>query len=270
LNVAFILEAGGVRPAYEESPLPERLSERVIAVNPAYGVSKWVGERMVQQTSAHCRGELRASISRPALITWASDTGWANEGDWLTSVLLSCLRMGCSIGPPEVGPPSWTRVTPVSARGLDLVPVDFVARAIGRLGALTWGGALPPPTRPSDPGQVPTFHVSNTCPGERGLVTLPYLMDLLEAAHLDLAPTAEMAPLPLSEWKLRAEVAQAPVAPLLPMLERMSYAFARPQSGWFRSAMAARDGEPAVDCPPVDEELMRAFVRRALLTMREE
>lgn len=269
LNVAFILEASGARPAYEESPLPGRLSNRVIAANPAYAVSKWVGERMIQRTYAHCRGQWRASISRPALITWASDTGWANDSDWLTSVLLSCVRMGCAIGLPEVGPPSWTRVTEVSARGLDLVPVDFVARSVGRLGRLTESGALPPPTRPSDPDHVPTFHVSNTCPGERGLVTLPYLMDLLAAACLDFEPSPALAVLPQAEWMLRAEVEQAPVAPLLPMLERMSYAFARPQSAWFRSAMAERDGEPAVDCPPVDRGLVEAFVRRALPTRRE-
>jgi len=264
LNVAFILEACGVRPACEESPLPGRLADRVIAANPPYGVSKWVGERMVQRTHAHCRGEWRASISRPALITWATDTGWANDSDWLTSVLLSCLRMGCAIAPPEVGSPSWTRVTPASARGLDLVPVDFVARAVGRLGRLTLDGALPPPTRPSDSGHAPTFHVSNTTPGEKGLVTLPYLMDLLAAAHLDVAPSSPLRVLPQPEWMLRAEVERAPVAPLLPMLERMSFAFARPQSARFCAAMAPRDGEPALECPPVDERLVGAFVRRAL------
>jgi hypothetical protein len=171
--------------------------------------------------------------------------------------------MGCTIGPPEVGPPSWTRVTPVSARGLDLVPVDFVARAVGRLGRLTRDGDLPQPLRPCEPGRVPTFHVSNTCQGEGGLVTLPYLMDLLAAAHLELAPWSALGVLPQPDWMLRAEVERAPAAPLLPMLERMSYSLAKPRSDWFRRAMEERAGEPAVGCPPVDRRLMETFVRRA-------
>jgi hypothetical protein len=63
---------------------------------------------------------------------------------------------------------------------------------------------------------------------------------------------------------LRAEVERAPAAPLLPMLERMSYALAKPRSDWFRRAVEERGGEPVVDCPPVDRRLMEAFVRRAL------
>ncbi len=258
LNVTWIVGQSSGRRVYEESPLPRRLSERIAAANPGYAVSKWVGERMLQELFSHCGGALRASVSRPALITWSQATGYANASDWLTRVLASCLRMRRAIGPDEVGVPRWAPETPVSARGLDMVPVDFAARAVARLGELTHSSTLPAPSRPAG-DQVPTFQVSNIAPAQSGLVTLPHLMDMLAAADLRYSGLTEVIEyVPFSEWLSLAETAAEPlpVLPVLAQLRRMSTFFERSETSRFAGVVAGLPG----GCPPFDQALVDTFV----------
>ncbi len=262
LNVALLLRQISGRRVTEDTPLPERLSPRVVASNPDYGVSKWLCERMIQRLFARSRGAFRVSISRPALITWSQATGHANRGDWLSRVLSSCLSLRRAIGTGEVGALRWVPETPVSARGLDMVPVDFVARALGRLGELTHASALAGSDVP--PSQVPTFHVSNTAPGESGLITLPHLMDMLVAADLSYGESPRsMAFVPFAEWLQQAEIEGAAVQPILHQVKQMSPMLERTEASRFTAAMAGPE-EFGEACPAVDQALVETYVRTEL------
>lgn len=259
LNVVLVLEQCGVRPAFEESAVPDRLPPAVAAGNLGYALSKWASERMIQQAFERSGGALRVSISRPATLSWSAATGFANEDDWLTRMLHSCLLMRAAIGDAEAGVPTWRPLTERSAHGLDLVPVDFAARAVAALGTLTRERALPPPTRAQGEGQVPVFHISNTTPGERGLVTRHHLMDLLVAADLrvgDAGPVMEY--LPIADWTLRAEAEAAPIVPILESFKRMAPMRPRTQSHRFQAAVEAA----GIASPAVDGSLLGVFVRR--------
>ncbi len=260
LNVAYLLEMCGARPVVEDTPLPATLPPDVVARSLGYAVSKWVGERMVQGLFAASSGELQMSISRPALITWSTITGFANQGDWFTRVLRSCLEMNRVIGPPEAGVPRWTPWTSTTVGGLDLVPVDYVARAVRRLGELTRSSALP---SGRDRDRAPTFHISNLAPDERGLVTVERLMDMVVSADLATGgPAAAMRPLPLEDWLLEVEARGAPALPILDMLRRMNPTRPRTRADSFAAAMAVPTGSGAVECPGFDQELVDLFVRR--------
>ena len=261
LNVAYLLAMCGVRPVLEDSPLPDDLTPDIVARSLGYAVSKWVGERMVHGMFAAAAGGLRLSISRPALITWSTRTGFANESDWFTRVLRSCLEMRRVIAASEAGVPRFTPRTPTTVGGLDLVPVDFVARAVRRLGELTLAGTLPPTT---DSGRAPTFHISNLAPDERGLVTVERLMAMLVAADLRCSDTGDgMRPLPLPDWLLEVEAQGAPALPILDMLARMDPSRPRTRAERFAAAMEAPVEGGAVECPGFDQDLVDRFVRRA-------
>jgi fatty acid CoA ligase FadD9 len=263
LNVALLLQAIGRRPVDEETALPPTLSAEIFAASSGYAVSKWAAERMVETWRGRCGADARASISRPALLSWSTRTGFANPRDWLTQALISCSRMGAVIGPAESGILRTAPESVVSPRGFDLVPVDYAARSIARLGQLTSQRRLP---SGSAPGRLPTFHVSNTTPGAAGLVTVERLMDLLSAAHLAAsAATPGRGSLPLerlpwSRWLLRVERESAPAAAFLNELRR-----ARPMERFAAQRfIAAMADDPGGQCPPIDRELLATFVRRQL------
>lgn len=264
LNVAHLLESCGIRPALEISRLPTTLPAKIVAGSSGYAVSKWASERMVQGMYHASAGHLRFSISRPALITWSTSTGFANESDWFSRLLLSCLQMRCAIGQAEAGVPRWAPLTEATARGLDLVPVDFAARAICRLGELTRTGELPIAT------QAPTFHVSNLAPAEKGLVTIEHLMDMLVAADLEnSSPGAGFSFTPLPDWLLRVEAEGAPALPILPMLARMNPALPRTKADRFAEIMAEPGGPFPTECPSFDQSVVETFVRRVRGADRE-
>jgi len=257
LNVAHLLESCGIRPALEISRLPTVLPAKTVAGSSGYAVSKWASERMVQGMYHASAGHLRFSVSRPALITWSTSTGFANESDWFSRLLLSCLQMRCAIGQAEAGVPRWAPLTEATARGLDLVPVDYTARAICRLGELTRTGALQPGT------QAPTFHVSNLAPAEKGLITVEHLMDMLVASDLShSSPGAGFSFTPLPDWLLRVEAEGAPALPILPMLARMNPALPRTKADRFAEIMAEPGGPFAARCPAFDQTVVDTFVQR--------
>ena len=271
LNVSLLVAGPGRGIAAETTPVPERLSREQFDANSGYAITKWVGERMVEELVRQMGGRgdrFRASISRPALLSWSRATGYANDHDWLTRVLSSCLTTRSIPGPPEAGVPGWIPETETSARGLDLVPIDFAAEAIACLAERTReapgiGGSEA--IGASGASGAPVFHVSNLAPGERGLVTLPRLLDLLVLADLEvragLAPGSlePVEPLQLvtpAEWRSRVEATGAAALAILPQLRQSIPALPRTPTARFRAVV----GEALSD-PGVDVATLAAFVR---------
>jgi hypothetical protein len=262
LNVALLVEDVLGTPAREESLLPPLLPPNIAGRHPAYAVTKWVSERLVAGVSEAIGHGFAASVSRPALLTWSSQTGYANRADWLTRVLESCLELRAAIGDSTAGVPSFAPVTETSARGLDMVPVDFAARAIARLALNTRAGALPAAPGPAAPRRVPTFHVSNLNRGERGLVTRQRLMDLLALADLPFAPLGQaLRFLPLSDWALEVERVGAPALPVLRVLEGTGPLRRRTSARLFAEAIG-EGRDDGIVCPAIDHAYVTRFVRR--------
>ena len=267
LNVSLLVAGPGRGIAAETIAIPERLSREQFASNTGYAITKWVGERMVQELAKRSGGLWRASISRPALLSWSRATGYANDHDWLTRVLSSCLTTRSIPGPPEAGVPSWTPETETSARGLDLVPVDFAAEAIERLAERTRA------TPAISEAGAPVFHVSNLAAGERGLVTLARLLDLLVLADLEvrvepgrdrpefvpLEPLEPLQVVPPAEWRSRVEATGAAALPILDRLRQSIPSLPRTPSAQFRAAVGGV-GEALSD-PGIDTATLAAFVR---------
>ncbi len=266
LNVSLLVAGPGHGIAAETTPIPERLSRQQFDANTGYAITKWVGERMLQELAKRSDsrgwrgGRLRASISRPALLSWSRATGYANDHDWLTRVLSSCLTTRSIPGPPEAGVPGWTPETETSARGLDLVPVDFAAEAIAHLAELTRDA---PPGAAPGASAVPVFHVSNLAAGERGLVTLPRLLDLLVQADLETRPESgdepDLAPLEVvtpAEWRSRVESAGAAALPILGQLRQSIPSLPRTPTAQFRAAAGS-----ALSDSGIDAGTLAAFVR---------
>ncbi|MFF5175190.1 thioester reductase domain-containing protein [Micromonospora sp. NPDC000089] len=117
-----------------------------------YGVSKWVGERLLEKAE---EVGVRGRVFRPGLIMAARDTGACNHKDLVWRMLASGLAVGAH--------PTDERAEPVS-------PVDVVARAIVSL-ALS----------PSSAGRV--YHLAD----ERSVSTRE-LFDMLGRAGLPTEP----------------------------------------------------------------------------------
>ncbi len=272
LNVSLLVAGPGRGIASETTPLPERLSREQFDVNTGYAITKWVGERMVQELVKRMGGSggrFRASISRPALLSWSRATGYANDHDWLTRVLSSCLTTRSIPGAAEAGVPGWIPETDTSARGLDLVPVDFAAEAIERLAEWTRDRSE---MGTSDRSEAPVFHVSNLAPGERGLVTLPRLLDLLLFAEMEVRAEPgdrRLGPLPLAEeplqvvtpaeWRSRVESTGAAALAILGQLRQSIPSLPRTPAARFRAAVEEM-GEPLSDSG-IDVATLAAFVR---------
>ncbi|MBZ0114229.1 MAG: AMP-binding protein [Thermoanaerobaculia bacterium] len=252
LNVGMLLERTTGRTTEEEASLPETLPTQVIESSLAYAVSKWVSERNLQRLFAESGGSLRLSVSRPALLTWSTRSGLGNDDDWFSRILATCLDIGATVAPPAAGGLRWSPETDTSARGLDLVPIDFTARSVAALGLATEKGQLPPPSRPTSEPRVPTFHLSNTALDEGGLTTWKRLMDLLVQASLEV-DARSLAPLDLTEWASRAEITSAPVVPVLHRLRRSWPQYPRVRSQRFLAAVGER-------CPPVDISYVRRYL----------
>ena len=265
MDVASVLEARGVSPVFEESPLGEDLSPSVIPQISAYALTKWVGERILANAYRDSGRILRLSISRPALITWAGNTGFVHQSDWFARMIASCLLTRSVIGPGEVGVLQWVPQTAASALGLDLVPVDFCARAIQRIGEQTRGATLPSVTRVQHGVQGPTFHVSNIVPAEAGLVPGNRFLDMLVAADLRLHSTRPpMEYVSLNEWRMRVEEMDAPMMPFLPYLPQLLRMRPRAECARFAAAISGRDGRTQIPGPQIDQAYVDAHIARLL------
>jgi fatty acid CoA ligase FadD9 len=265
VNVAMILAQLGARIAHEELPLPPKVVAETIRRNAGYAVTKLVSERLVQGMYERLAERLgrapRFSVSRPSLISWSLRTGCSNPQDWLSRLLTSCLLLRAVPGGEEVALPFWIAETETSARGLDMVPVDWTAAAIARLGELTFREALPAPSGGGVAG-VPSFHVCNTVPAEKGLVSFQRLVDLLALADhrvvsRSATSAAPMRYLPRSRWMLEVEVQGAPFRPFVRRLKQSPPSMARAVTSRFVAAMG---GE--LPCPGFDVETLLPYVRR--------
>ncbi|MEO7974505.1 MAG: SDR family oxidoreductase, partial [Thermoanaerobaculia bacterium] len=264
LNVSLLVAGPGRGIASETAPVPESLSREQFDANNGYAITKWVAERMVQELAKRSGGRFRASISRPALLSWSRSTGYANDHDWLTRVLSSCLTTRSIPGPPEAGVPAWIPETVTSARGLDLVPVDYAAEAIDRLTVLSRDTPAPDAREASEEIQAPAapvFHVSNLAPGERGLVTMARLLDLLVLADLEVSADRGLGSAPLevvtpAEWRSRVESSAAAALPILGQLRQSIPSLPRTPTARFRAAVGESLSESGID-----SATLAAFVR---------
>jgi len=138
-----------------------------------YSQTKWVSEQLVLAAAAQ---GLPVTVYRPPLIGGHSLTGAWHTGDFLHRLVRGCLALG---------------LAPDLAMELDLVPVDYVAAAVGEL---AW--------RPEPLG----FHVHLQHPQ-------PVLWaDLLGGL---IARGAPLEAVPLEHWL--AELARQPSNPLYPL-----------------------------------------------------
>ncbi|MEM1203338.1 MAG: amino acid adenylation domain-containing protein [Acidobacteriota bacterium] len=109
----FLTDDNGGRVVDEDrAPTPVGLED-------GYNQSKWVAERLVE--IARGRG-LPANVFRPARVTGSADSGASNTGDLFYSWIKGCLQLGLA---PDLDMP------------MDMLPVDYLAKAIVHLAAVT-------------------------------------------------------------------------------------------------------------------------------------
>ena len=84
----------------------------------AYALSKSAAEVIVRRAVASFPGALRAQIVRLPLLTWSSQGGVANSGDWLVRLVNACLEIGMRPACQQVN--SW--YSP-----MEYLPVDVCA-----------------------------------------------------------------------------------------------------------------------------------------------
>jgi phthiocerol/phenolphthiocerol synthesis type-I polyketide synthase E len=80
-----------------------------------YGVSKWVGERLLERAD---QDGMRIRVFRPGLILASTSTGACNDKDLIWSVLASGIAVGAR---------------PLDDRGMPVSPVDILARGVVEL-----------------------------------------------------------------------------------------------------------------------------------------
>ncbi|NOJ52618.1 non-ribosomal peptide synthetase [Myxococcus xanthus] len=196
-----------------------------------YAQSKWVAERLVAQ--ARSRG-MQVAIYRLGNVTGHSQTGVWNTTDFVTRSLKSFIQLGSM---------------PVLDGTLDLLPVDFVAKAIVHLSR-----------EPQSFGR--TFHLSHPLPVSAGL-----LRGWLETLGYSLRSLSQ------TEWldELRRETerrdhnALFALAPLIGAREAPGGAGPLQLfSSWgrvdHRNTRAGLEGS-GIECPRVDESLFRTYFK---------
>lgn len=190
-----------------------------------YSQSKWVAERLVQLAG---RRGLPVSIYRPGAVSGDSQTGAWKTDDFVCRMIKGCILLG---------------KVPDSGILLDLVPVDYVSRALVTLSLQRRSFGK-------------TFHLVNPCPRP--------LEEFVELVRLRGYPLDTV-----SEQQWRAEVVATaqcdsthPLTPLLPLLEGDDEAESDPGvSGARFDCQHVLDGlkDTTVVCPPVDAALIGTY-----------
>lgn len=192
-----------------------------------YSQSKWVAERLVQLAG---RRGLPVSIYRPGAVSGDSRTGAWKTDDFVCRMIKGCILLG---------------KVPDSGILLDLVPVDYVSRALVNLSLQrrSFGKA---------------FHLVNPCPRP--------LAEFVELVRLRGYP---LNTVPEQQW--RAEVVATamrdpthPLMPLLPVFDGADEAESHPgESGIRFDCQNVLDGlkDTTVLCPPVDTALVDTYFR---------
>lgn len=244
-RLALALGAGGS----EEAPLPPRLGEAAANFD-GYVLSKWVSERMVELLAQHCQGRMPVLVSRPGLLSWATTSGYAPLKEWFPALLASCVHMGVlPLHSPAVFP-SEPVITETSARGLELVPVDFAAQLLARLTWALMGAA--------EKGDARFFRLNlvNTNPGTAGLILWPQVFCYLQAAYLAEHPGRRpLLAVSFADFRELCLAKGAPFAPLVPGFRQLP-AMPRTQAETVKAFCG--DDTP----PPLTWQLFRPFVRR--------
>jgi amino acid adenylation domain-containing protein/thioester reductase-like protein len=186
-----------------------------------YAQSKWVAEQMA--FAAQARG-FRVTVYRPGLVSGHSQSGAWNSGDMMTAMARACLLMGA---------------VPDLDIQVDLVPVDFVSRAIVALSLR------------SNP--APVYHLANPQPlAYRALVA--WLGDTAQSLEV----------LPFDRWRTRLtdlllQVGGNDALAYLPLIEEVEVAQVYMPS--FDCTNTRRDLQGCgVACPAVDGALLDVYL----------
>lgn len=208
LDVTRLAWAAG-SSGQEEAPLPPRLGP-LASQTGGYVLTKWVAERMVELLSQHLAGAWPVVVSRPGLISWSGTTGFANLEEWFPALVASCLQLGAVPSRAGAAFPSEPVLTETSARGLQPLPVDFVARVLARLTA-----ALVVMASQGKAVSV-RLNLVNTNPGTAGLVLWPQLFAALQAAHLAFGGKRPLTSVRWPDFRDLCLIHRTPFAPLVP------------------------------------------------------
>jgi amino acid adenylation domain-containing protein/thioester reductase-like protein len=195
-----------------------------------YAQSKWVGEKLV--IAAMARG-IPATIFRPGLISGDSESGvFPTVPDMMSTMAVACAMSG---------------EAPDLDVKVDIIPVDFVSRAI-----VTLAG------RPESWGQA--FHLSNPRPASYGGM-LKWLAEL--GLPLQIVP--------FEQWRsnmigLALAAGGENWNPFLPLLEETSVgqifmpAIDRQNTLAGLAAAAGENADQSITCPAVDSRLLATYL----------
>lgn len=115
-DFSFVSSVAATGPAMgTEDRLLETREQPLDPRSGGYGVSKWVGERLLERADAE---GMRVRVFRPGLIMASTQTGACNDRDLIWFALASGLAVGAH---------------PIHDQVLSLAPVDIVARGITEL-----------------------------------------------------------------------------------------------------------------------------------------
>jgi amino acid adenylation domain-containing protein/thioester reductase-like protein len=203
----------------EDSPLDHQES-----LYGGYAQSKWVAEKLVDMA---CSLGLPATVYRPAIISGHSETGVFNETAYFESMIKGCIQLGAA---PEFD----TRV--------DVVPVDYVSRAIVRLSL-------------REDFARRTFHLANARP-----ISMAGLIDWIRSFGYALRP------LSFDAWRTELIAHSAfennAMHPFSIFLADLKEEYAQMPEQTCDYTLAAL-GDSLV-CPPVDDPLLRTYFSRFL------
>lgn len=191
-----------------------------------YGQTKWVAEQLVRVAAD--RG-FPVTIHRPATVTGHSDTGVWNTDNFLCRLIRGCIDIGKA---------------PVEQMSFDIVPVDFVSKAIVYLSQ-----------QPQAIGK--TFHFNNKLPVSSKDI-IQWVNELGYTLH----------PVSFTEWRenVRGVSHQSPDHPLYPLLsmfEDVPTDDAQPvEKRKEYSTIKTEEAllESSVQCPSVDRALFGAYL----------
>lgn len=183
-----------------------------------YDESKWVAERLVEL--ARERG-VPATIYRPGNIAGHSGTGVVSTGHLVSAMIKGCIRLG---------------VAPDSDSYVDVVPVDYVSRALVHISL-------------SDSAGGQNFHLVNPV-----ATRWSDIVDGLRALGYPIRTVS------LADWRTAIRSDPGPENPMrvfLPMLdERALFSGRRYRQDRTAAALAGS----GIECPPLDTGLLAVYV----------
>ncbi|MGC8917494.1 MAG: SDR family oxidoreductase, partial [Thermoanaerobaculum sp.] len=208
LDVTRLASAAGAG-GREEAPLPSRLGDLASQAG-GYALSKWAAERMVELEFQHLEGTWPVVVSRPGLVSWSKTTGFANLKEWFPAIFASCLELAALPNQSGAAFPPEPVLTETSARGLQPLPVDFLAEVLARLttGLVTMAA--------QGKAALVRLNLVNTNSGTAGLSLWPQLFAFLQAAWLAETRRTPLASCLWRDFRDLCLARKTPFAPLVP------------------------------------------------------